>query len=152
MGASPDGLVLDTSDVDHSDVDHPCGLLEIKCPACGETTSLIDLCTKAQYKPSTFFLQYRNREFHLKRTHDYYYQVQGQLYITARPWCDFVVWTPNHISVECIWFDSVLWSNKMYPRLKQFYMNSILPELASPRHPAQPIRESVPFYVTGDGL
>ena len=67
MGASPDGLVLDTSDVDH-----PCGLLEIKCPAHGETTSLIDLCTKAQYKPSTFFLQYRNGEFHLKRTHDYY--------------------------------------------------------------------------------
>ena len=50
MGASPDGLVLDTSDVDH-----PCGLLEIKCPARGEIISLIDLCTKADHKPSTFF-------------------------------------------------------------------------------------------------
>ena len=40
----------------------------------------------------------------------------------------------------------------MYPRLKKFYMNSLLPELASPRHPAQPIRESVPFYGTEDGL
>ena len=40
----------------------------------------------------------------------------------------------------------------MYPQLKQFYMNSLLPELASPHHPVQPIRESVPYYVTGDGL
>ena len=29
----------------------------------------------------------------------------------------------------------------MYPRLKQFYMNSLLPELASPCHPAQPIEK-----------
>ena len=49
MGASPDELVLDTSDIYH-----PCGLLEIKCPARRESTSLIDLCTKAEYEPSTF--------------------------------------------------------------------------------------------------
>ena len=80
------------------------------------------------------------------------YIFQKHKYITARPWCDFVVWTPSHISVKRIWFDSVLWSNKMYPQLKQFYMKSLLPELASPRHPAKPIRETVPFYVTGDSL
>ena len=35
----------------------------------------------------------------------------------------------------------------MYPRLREFYMNSLLPELASPRHPSgQPIREPVPFF------
>ena len=94
MGPSSDGLVLDTSDVDH-----PFGLLEIKYPACGETTSLIDLCTKGEYKPSTFFLQHRNGEFHFKRMHNYYYQTQGQLYIIARPWCGFIVWTPNHVSL-----------------------------------------------------
>ena len=97
MGASPDGLVVDTSEVDH-----PCGLLEIKCPVCGETVSLLDLCTKTEHKPSTFFLQYREGNYHLKRTHDYYYQVQGQLYVTARRWCDFVVWTPHYTSVERI--------------------------------------------------
>ena len=127
MGASPDGLVLDTSEEDH-----PCGLLEIKCPARAETISLLDLCTKAEYKPSAFFLQYKDGTYHLKKSHDYYYQVQGQLYITGRPWCDFVVWTPTFTSIECIWFDGVLWSKKMYPRLKAFYMNSLLPELANP--------------------
>ena len=62
MIASPDGLVLDTSDADH-----PCELLEIKCPGCGKIISLIDLCTKTEHKPSLFFLQYKDREFHLKR-------------------------------------------------------------------------------------
>ena len=55
MGASPDGFVLDTSDVDH-----PCGVLEIKFSFHGETTSLINLCTKAEHKLATFFLQHRN--------------------------------------------------------------------------------------------
>ena len=106
---------------------HPCGLLEIKCPACAETISLLDLCTKAEYKPSAFFLQYKDGTYHLKKSHDYYHQVQGQLYITGRPWCDFVVWTPTFTSIERIWFDGVLWSKKMYPRLK------ILHELTSAR-------------------
>ena len=101
--------------------DHPCGLLEIKCPARAETISLLDLCTKAEYKPSAFFLQYKDGTYHLKKSHDYYHQVQGQLYINGRPWCDFVVWTPTFMSIERIWFDGVLWSKKMYPRLKAFY-------------------------------
>ena len=142
MAASPDGLVLDCSDPAN-----PCGLLEIKCPARGEKVSLVDLCTKPELKSSAFFLRYSNGKFSLKTTHKYYYQVQGQLYITGRPWCDFVVWTPSYISVERIWFDSILWSTKMYPRLREFYMNSLLPELASPRHPSgQPIQEPVPFF------
>jgi len=141
MGASPDELVLDTSEADH-----PCGWLEIKCLACGETVSLLDLCTKAEHKPS-IFLQYRDGNYHLKRMHNYYYHVQGQLYITATQWCNFVVWTPNYTTLECVWFNSVLWSKKMYPHLKLFYMNSLLPELASPYYPAQPIQESVPFIL-----
>ena len=141
MAASPDGLVLDCSETDD-----PCGLLEIKCPARGEKTSLVDLCTKPEHKPSAFFLRYVDGKFYLKTTHKYYYQIQGQLYITGRPWCDFVVWTPSYTSVERIWFDTTLWSQKMYPRLREFYMNSLLPELTSPRHPSgQPIREPVPF-------
>ena len=141
MAASPDGLVLDCSETDD-----PCGLLEMKCPARGEKISLVDLCTKPEHKPSAFFLRYVDGKFYLKTTHKSYYQIQGQLYITGRPWCDFVVWTPSYTSVERIWFDTTLWSQKMYPRLREFYMNSLLSELTSPRHPSgQPIREPVPF-------
>ena len=36
-------------------------------------------------------------------THQYFYQVQAQLYFTCLPWCDFVVWCPNkEIHVERI--------------------------------------------------
>ena len=42
----------------------------------------------------------------LKRTHAYYCQVQGQLAITERKWCDFVVFTKKEISVERIQYGS----------------------------------------------
>ena len=50
MGASPDGLVVDPSEV-HDQY----GLVEIKCPARAETTSLLDLATKKEVC-SSFFL------------------------------------------------------------------------------------------------
>ena len=139
MAASPDGLILDCSDSNN-----PCGLLEIKCPFRGKKASLVDLCTKPEFKPSIFLLKYNEGKFHLKITQNYYYQVQGQFYITGRPWCDFVVWTLSHTSVERIWFNSILWGIKMYPRLRELYMNSLLSELANPS--GQPVQESVPFF------
>lgn len=36
-----------------------------------------------------------NGKLILKRNYPYYYQVQGQLNITKRTWCYFVVWTPK---------------------------------------------------------
>ena len=84
MGASPDGLV-----VDPGEADDPYGLLEIKCPARAEKTSLLDLATKKEVC-SSFFL---DKNLLLKRNHTYYYQVQGQLHITCHSYCDFVVWT-----------------------------------------------------------
>ena len=87
--ALPDGLLLDCGVTDN-----PCGLLDIKCPAYREKISLVDLCTKPEYKPSTFFLWYANVKFHLMTTHKYYYQMHAQFYIIGRPWCNLVIWTP----------------------------------------------------------
>ena len=112
LAASSDDLVLDCSDYDN-----PCELLEIKCPACAEKISLVDLCTKPELKPSSSFLLYLDGKFYLKTTHNNYYQVQGQFYITGWLWCDFVFWSPSYTSIERVWFDSVLWSTKIYPRL-----------------------------------
>jgi hypothetical protein len=38
----------------------------------------------------------------LKRTHAYYFQVQGQLLITGRQFCYFVIWTPKGLILEKI--------------------------------------------------
>ena len=77
MGASPDGLVIDPSE------QQPLGLVEIKCPARAEKLSLFDLSTNKEHK-STFCLRYIRDTYELKRRHNYYYQVQGQLHITRR--------------------------------------------------------------------
>ena len=148
MGASPDGLVTDPSER------QPHGLVEIKCPARAEKLSLFDLCTKKEYK-STFCLQHIDDKYELKKRNSYYYQIQGQLHITRRNWCDFVVWTPSltidDLFVERIYYDDSLWSNTIYPRLHRFYMGSMLPELASPRYVSgQEVRELIPFWKDGN--
>ena len=38
--------------------------------------------------------------FSLKRRHDYYYQIQSQLYCVNRKWCDFVLRTDKEIHRE----------------------------------------------------
>ena len=40
----------------------------------------------------------------LKRNHHYFYQIQGAMAIAEVEWCDFIVWTPNDMTVERISF------------------------------------------------
>ena len=117
MGASPDDLVTDPSE------QQPHRLMKIKCPAHAEKLSLFDLCTKKGYK-SPFYLQHTDDKYELKKRNSYYYQnnqIQGQLHITRRNWCDFVVWIPSmtidNLFVERIYYDDYLWSNTIHPQL-----------------------------------
>jgi hypothetical protein len=122
LGASPDGLV---SCKDCS----PCrGLVEIKCP------SKFKMATPIEAASDTSFCCQLNQsgELELKKSHIYYYQVQGQMAISQRTWCDFVIWTLKGISVERIYFDEVLWK-RMREKLAKFYLNGIIPELFSSR-------------------
>ena len=41
-----------------------------------------------------------NGQVTLKKKHNYHYQVQGQLAITDLPWYDFIIWTPQGMSVQ----------------------------------------------------
>ena len=60
---------------------------------------------------------------HLKRSHNYFYQVQGEVNIMDVPWCDFVVWTKAGIFIERISRDQHLWEIDMLPRLLTYYKN-----------------------------
>ncbi len=64
----------------------------------------------------------------LKRNHDYYYQVIGQLGITKASYCDFIVWTLSDIHVERIYLDACLW-DEMKDKLKQYYYTTLGPEI-----------------------
>ncbi|GFX37612.1 yqaJ domain-containing protein [Trichonephila clavipes] len=78
--ASPDGLVGDD------------GLIEIKCPysARFESNLLEFLITK---KNNSLGFKFSNeRGIYLPLNHKFYFQIQGQLFITQRKWCDLYLW------------------------------------------------------------
>ncbi len=95
LGASPDGIVQDPSDPDQ-----PSGLLEIKNPLSIRTKFLKDACSS-----STFCLEIKNNKLQLKHRHDFYYQVQCQLYYADKNWCDFVLRTDKELHTERIYRD-----------------------------------------------
>lgn len=76
----------------------------------------------------TWFLLYSGRNL------SYYAQVQGQMGVGGRPWCDFVVYTKKGISVERVPFNETYWNNKLLPKLIEFYDSCVLPEIVSPVH------------------
>ena len=77
LGASPDGLIGDDA------------LIEVKCPYSDKEKTITDAC-----KGSNFCLKLSDDgTFSLKENHAYYSQVQGQLYLSGRSKCFFMVWT-----------------------------------------------------------
>ena len=133
LAGTPDGLVHDPS----PDASKPSGLVEIKNPY-----SARHLTPAEAVKSPTFCLQHKKEDdtFQLKKRHDYYYQIQCQLYCTNRAWCDFVLRTDKEMHVERIHRDSKWWNTHL-SKLKKFYFSSLLPELACPRHRKGGIRE-----------
>ena len=98
LAASPDGLVSD-------DI-----CIEIKCPYAAKdrpisSTNIPFLCQTG-----------------LKINHDFYYQIQGQLYCTGRQSCHFCVYTHSDFKVFEIKKDEAFIS-QMVEALTSFYEN-----------------------------
>ena len=70
----------------------------------------------------------------LRHNHPYYSQVQGQMAITGRSWCDFVIYTEKGLSIERISFNCDFWQMELLPKLTDFYDNCLAPEIVSPVH------------------
>ncbi len=73
LGTSPDRKVLQLG------YNKSYGLLEVKCP------------DQYSYTGCQYLQKHSNDSYSLKRNHEYYYQVIGQMGITGMPWCDFFV-------------------------------------------------------------
>ena len=110
LGASPDGLVSCTCCGD--------GLLEIKCPYSLRFSHI-------NSAGDDFYLKHTSNGLKLSTSHAYYYQIQGQLSICDRLYCDFVCWTPKGIHIERI-FRQHLFS-QMKPKLDAFFVHVVLP-------------------------
>lgn len=121
LAASPDGLVGTN------------GIIEVKCPYSLVKNGIsIDFAAKSI---KTFYLKFNENanKINLKETHNYYFQIQGQLHITQKLFCDFIVWTPSDIFVERIFKNNDFWTNKMETFLVKFYHEALLPEIVDPR-------------------
>lgn len=126
LAASPDGIVGHDT------------IIEIKCPFTAANLTPTEAILSGKIK----YCELREGKLFLKRKHDYFFQVQGQLHVTRRLFCYFVVWTPLGVMFERIERDDQFWQNKMDKPLETFYMECILPELVDPRyHRKMPLRE-----------
>ena len=89
LAASPDGCVFCTC----------CGfgVVEVKCPYSMKDKPLID-----EIKAGNFYVGRKSdSSFYLEESHEYFYQVQLEMYCTGTSYCDLVVWTPKeHLIVR----------------------------------------------------
>jgi len=113
LGGSPDGIVVDKTLGQK-------GLLEIKCPYSARTMTIKEYISE---KKSKAYLRYVGGQIVLDKGHNYYYQMQGCMFILNLPWCDFVVRTEKDMFIERIPRNPDFISN-MVSRLAEFYTRS----------------------------
>ena len=134
LASSPDDKVYDPT------ATQTLGVAEYKNPYIARDLTL----QEASDKTKQFCLERQEEKgqvtYKLKRRHDYYYQIQCQMYCCNVEWCDFVLRTNKDLHVERIFRDPDWWKQQL-PRLKHFYFDAFLPELACPRRGKGGVRE-----------
>ena len=83
-------------------------------------------------KPAHYLFVWKRKWYRLTKRHDYYYQVQCQLYCDDKTWCDSVVRTNKELYVERVWRDAK-WGtpslqSSSHLTLITYYRNSHAPD------------------------
>ena len=118
LACSPDDLVQDSS----VEPENQQGLVEYKCPYSARDTTVEEACNM-----KAFMATMQNNTVILKQTNRYYYQVQGQMAVCGKRWCDFVIWTPSSLSIERITFNPQFWQDTW-----MFLRSSSSPRIGKP--------------------
>jgi len=109
LGASPDGLVYE-----RSNDTQPSGIIEVKCPYNVRNMHYAEMQQNKCLPP------YITPTLQLNTAHNYYHQVQGELFATEAPWCDFVMWTTSSTLIRRV-LPNPQWAHDNIPKLKSFY-------------------------------
>ncbi|XP_077535926.1 uncharacterized protein LOC144148223 [Haemaphysalis longicornis] len=117
LGASPDRLIFDPSETPMH------GLLEVKCPYSQKGKSV------SQIEEAFYMVKDHQGIFRLDRSHDYYFQVLGQMALAGLSWTDFAVFSDQFMIVERIRFCEQDWAVAR-PKLDNFFFSVLLPYLA----------------------
>ena len=137
LGVTPDGTVYDPSSAQQ-----PFGFVEVKCPYSRRDSTPIEACSSPGFFCDLKTHPDGSQTPQLRRNHSYFSQVQGQMAVGKRPWCDFVVFTKKGISVERIMSDKNFWQHTLFPKLEAFFDDCLGPEIVSPLHAlGLPIRD-----------
>lgn len=130
LGASPDGFVqgdfLKSPIVHHQQKDQPPTLpaiIEVKCPFTAKDLTIAEACSSIK----DFYLVKDVGGLSLKMTHDYWHQIQGQLFLTRTECCDLVVWTTKDLQIIRILKDKTWISN--IATMLDFYFTKFLESL-----------------------
>jgi hypothetical protein len=73
-----------------------------------------------------------DQKLKLNKKH-FFFQIQGQLFVTQRKYCDFIVWTSKGINVETV--ETIVvrvgdqFMKNILPKLKHFYFKSTVQSL-----------------------
>jgi hypothetical protein len=89
LGASPDFLVFDGAEANSS------GIGEVKCPFSKKDMTVDEAC-----KDKNFCLQKLTGKIQLKKSHNYFYQIQECMATLNVSWCDFLVFTNVDLHIE----------------------------------------------------
>ena len=113
LGASPDRII-----------DKDC-LFEVKCPYSGRDETIVP------GKLFPFLTTDGNGNTALKPHSNYCAQIQGQLLISKRKLCYFIVYTFEDMFVQKVPIDENYCTNSLLPKLSLFYERFFRPYLAS---------------------
>lgn len=114
FAATPDGVRICKC--------HGEGLLEVKCSYAHKDETAEEA---AQYDKNFYLSQ---ESLALKEYHRYYTQIQWQMYVCKKPFCDFVVFTNKGIYVQTISYNYQL-AQELFRKCSQFLHKILLPEI-----------------------
>jgi hypothetical protein len=113
FAASPDGLIDNNT------------IIEVKCPFAARHETITE-------SENISFLE-KNDQGNLivKRSHNYYYQIQGQLLLAQKKVCHLIIYTFNDLQTLTVDFDESFVKSDLLPKLSNFYDTVYLPFLTT---------------------
>ena len=125
FAASPDGIATFLSG--------DTAVLEVKCPFSAKNLNIEEW----RLSQKNICLENKNNgTLQLKRSHNYFYQIQMQLECCNIDSGYFVIlFCKGDPFIEKINRDKEFWQKKMLPKLQKFYLEAILPEIVDARLP-----------------
>lgn len=121
LAATPDGCLSQRNEI-----------IEIKCPFSAVSDQTLTQAYLRRVNPITRLFTDESCTA-IRKSHEYYYQVQMQLNVSEKSTCHFMVWIPTDFRVILIKKDVEFWNAEMKPKLVLFYETCLKPEIVDSR-------------------